>query len=1451
MLSVSVLITSFLLQLLAVYFALRLGKRSGRRRAWSFIAVALALMAFEHGTHLVQLIRAQPATPPDLFVELIALAVSVLLVAGVIAALRTDTEPRQEQYAKPFRNLAESMPDNIIRYDRDGRATYLNSALAQQLGITARDRIGKRVREFHADGSYETYAQAIDKVLETGKELEFEFTPLLKSGSPRIQALRIVAERDEQGAVTGALAISRDITERKQMEEALRSSEQRFHAIFNQSVELIGLLSADGTLLEANPASLRLAGVDATAVLGKPFWEAPWWSHSADLQQRVREAVHEAAAGHTVNFEAAHPDSDGNIHYVDFSLKPVTDSEGRVIQLIPEGHDITERKRAATALAASERQFRSLSENSPDNIVRYDRQCRAIYFNPRITQTLAIDHEKVLGRTPVELGYGGPEISAEYEGHIRRVLESGKADDMELTVPHPDGSLHTHLVRFSAERDDQGEVIGVLAIGRDITELKQAELDRQRHARFLADMDRINRAIQGTGDLDTMMANVLDEVLDIFDCDRAFLLYPCDPDSLVWTVPMERTRPEYPGALAMETETPMAPGMALKLRQLLSASGAAVKFGAEMEHAVPTELTERFSVKSMMAMAVTPIVDKPWEFGIQQCSDERHWTADEAHLLEEIGRRLTDGLTSLLIMRDLRESEAKYRRLFDTAREGIWGQDENFNTSFVNAQMAKMLGYTADEIRGRPVTDFMFEEDQNDHRQRVANRRLHLSETYERRFRRRDGSTLWVQISAAPVFDDGTFRGSFAMMTDITARKAAEQALQQRERFSQSLLRLSRRMELAQSPGEAIAAAQDEVTTMLGYHYLAVYLLSDDRSCFKILLKGGTLSDMIDKFTATLPIAGDPMLEEIAAAQDIVVVEDARTDPRTNKAIVEQMKLLTLINVPIFLSGRHLGTIATGTIGDQEVRNPDTAEREYLTAMASHMAVTLDRMLLLAERTRAEEALRSHKEHLEEVVLQRTDELRLARDAAETANKAKSAFLATMSHELRTPLNAILGFSQMLRQESDLSTTQREDLEIINHSGEHLLKLINDVLEIAKIEAGKMQLEISAFDLHGLVRDVTDMMRARAQQKGLRLLLDQASEFPRYIRGDEARLRQVLINLVGNAVKFTDEGGVTVRLGVRSNAHQHLRIEVEDSGPGISEADRKRLFTPFTQLSEGTARGGTGLGLSIVHQFVELMGGTIEVESTPGKGSLFRIELPLEAADANDVLAATDATFTEVTGLAPGQPHYRILIAEDQRDNQLLLAKLMADLGLDAKTVDNGEECVRVFQQWHPDLIWMDRRMPVMDGVEAARQIRRLPGGDKVKIVAVTASVFKEQQAELHAAGIDDHVRKPYRFSEIYDSLAQQLGIQFTYRPGAPSSAQQPVPLSPQQLATLTDEMRNALQAALESLDRERIAAAIRRIENLDAELGRTLSLLVDQFDYPTILDALHAVAGDGPQDRT
>ncbi len=329
----------------------------------------------------------------------------------------------------------------------------------------------------------------------------------------------------------------------------------------------------------------------------------------------------------------------------------------------------------------------------------------------------------------------------------------------------------------------------------------------------------------------------------------------------------------------------------------------------------------------------------------------------------------------------------------------------------------------------------------------------------------------------------------------------------------------------------------------------------------------------------------------------------------------------------------------------------------------------------------------------------------------------------------------------------------------------------------------------------------------------------------------------MIINLVGNAVKFTDQGGVTLRLGVKANAQMHLLVEVEDTGVGIREEDQKMLFQPFVQFGESAIQKGTGLGLSITKQYVELMGGKIGFESTFGKGSVFRVELPVENIQESEIDTRRREEKREIAGLAPDSPRLNILIVEDQKENQLLLLQLMKRIGLDTRIAENGKEAVEIFDKWHPDLIWMDRRMPVMDGIEATREIRKMPGGEKTKIVAVTASAFKEQKEELLSAGMDDFVRKPYRFNEIYDCLKRQLGVEYVYE--GENLEEKEIVLAKGMLSALPVQLREELKAALESLESGRIGSALEKISSRDPQLFRALSRLVENYNYPVILQEL------------
>jgi signal transduction histidine kinase/ABC-type amino acid transport substrate-binding protein/DNA-binding response OmpR family regulator len=439
-----------------------------------------------------------------------------------------------------------------------------------------------------------------------------------------------------------------------------------------------------------------------------------------------------------------------------------------------------------------------------------------------------------------------------------------------------------------------------------------------------------------------------------------------------------------------------------------------------------------------------------------------------------------------------------------------------------------------------------------------------------------------------------------------------------------------------------------------------------------------------------------------------------------------------------------------------------------------------------------------------------TEELRKAKEEAEAATHAKSIFLANMSHELRTPLNAILGFSGLLAREQNATPDQQEKLSIINRSSQHLLSMINDVLDLSKIEAERIELQEQPFDLVALIKEVSVMIQSRATEKRLSVVVEAEKVRISYVKADVGKLRQVLINLLGNAVKFTDEGGVTIRCSSEPIPEEpnrcHIVIEVEDTGPGIESTRQAQIFEPFVQGIDGAVRKGTGLGLSICKKYAEFMGGTIEVESEAGEGSLFRLKLPAQIATAADVRISADDQ-PRVIGLAPTEKTWRILVADDNRENLLLLKSLLEKVGFFVLEAKNGQEAVAAFKKESPDFIWMDMRMPIMDGYEATRQIRKWAArGQKTEVRSQKsedpsspdsfAAASKEQKTDVEI----QNSKLKTQFSSIQEPESSIQHPASSLRRAQPSRDQRPVPIIAITASAFREQRQEILTAGCDDM---------------------------------------------------
>jgi PAS domain S-box-containing protein len=767
----------------------------------------------------------------------------------------------------------------------------------------------------------------------------------------------------------------------------------------------------------------------------------------------------------------------------------------------------------------------------------------------------------------------------------------------------------------------------------------------------------------------------------------------------------------------------------------------------------------------------------------------------------------------------VQQSEAKLRAIFENSLVGIFRvRLEDGLILAANQRCANMLGHnSAAEIVGhKRSTDFYVDPSQRQPLLEIVQKHGEIN-NFELLFRRQDGTTFWGLFSARLNVAETCLEGAIA---DISDRHQAEEALQASEAELQVMF-----------------AAMTDTVIVFDAEGRYLKYIPNQSLAYKPRVQriGKTVHDILPKETADL---------YIDAIRRTLYLQEQPSD---------------------------LGDCGQKSI-NVEYYLPIQGKKTWFSASVSVLSQNTVLWVArdISDRKAAEAALAQAKE------------------AAEAANRAKSQFLSHMSHEFRTPLSVILGYTQLLTRSGSFNSKQQEYLDTISRSGEHLLALINDVLEMSKIEADKIALNEKDFNLHHLLDGLQQMFQFRATSKGLEFIVERSPDLPECIRTDESKLRQVLVNLIGNAIKFTSSGSVTLRVrrgngewgvGSREEGQRDketrgqgdkgnisfsptplvtpsptpsltpyplpLQFAVEDTGVGIAPEELDRLFDPFVQAEAGrTSQEGTGLGLPISRKFVQLMGGNITVESRLGEGTCFRFHIQVESTQADVIPPSTISR--QVIGLAAGQPTYRILIVEDKPSNRQLLVELLKPVGFDVREAQNGREAIAIWQSWQPHLIWMDLRMPVMDGYAATKQIKSAP--DAPIIIVLTGSAFEEERQIAVATGCDDFIRKPFRAEVIFEKMTEYLGVRYVYQEvagrmknEAMNSSLIPHPtlregLRPTSLQVMSPEWIEQLHQAALCVNAKLLHQLIEQIPPVHAPLAKAIAHLVDNFQFEEIV---------------
>ncbi|HBL60643.1 MAG TPA: hypothetical protein DDZ80_19980 [Cyanobacteria bacterium UBA8803] len=1402
---------------------------------------------------------------------------------------RAEAELRQSQLF--IETIANTSPQLLYIYDLTiGCNIYVNRQISEILGYTP-EEIRQAGQQFFLDTIHPDDLHILQDILRRfsnlsdGEVVEAEYRMRYKHGSwCWLRSRDVVFTRAADGSPQQILGTALDITERKLIQMQLQESESQLNAIVNSTSDGILIVDRQGSVRFVNPAAAKLFGRPPAELLNHEFGQP-------------------MVVGEVAELGIVRPG--GELGIGEMSIAQ-TEWQGESVYVVSL-RDITERRQAEEALRQSEERFRQMAENIQDIFW---------LFCPQTQQVLYISpaYQKIWGCS-MESAYADPDSWLDAVHPEDRELTSvnsaknqqGEFPTKEYRIVRSDGEMRWICDRLFPIKDELGVIYRIAGISEDITDRKRTEAQLQQYR------DRLEELVeQRTEELVQINQQLQEEILERQRAESAIrfqarlldlvnhAVIATDLSSTItyWNRFAEKlygwSATEALGRNVIEmTPAEMSREQALQIMACLR-RGESWSGEFMVEHrdgtcfpvivtdspiydevgqligivGISFDITERKQAEEALKNANA-------ELGIAVEARTRDLGSAITQLRQEIAKRKQ-------VETDLRASEARYRAIIEDQVEVVCRFQLDGTLTFVNDSYCRYFGKSRNELIGTNLLSLVAPEDREWIERGLVEfwQKRPEIEIAEHRVTAASGESRWMQWTTKAIFDGAGYLVEYQSVgRDTTDKKQAEETLRQQMEREKLLAQIAQHIRQSLNLDDILSTTVVEVQQLLQTDRTLIFRLGVDNTGIV------THEAVAPGWPKTLGYRFEneefpPQCYQNYCQGHPRIIPDIKVDETASCLLgyLQNLGVKSRLVVPILQREKFWGLLIVHQCRD--IRHWQEWEVNLLGQLATQVGIAIQQAELyyqleieLAERKQIQAQLQQAKE------------------AAEAANRSKSDFLANMSHELRTPLNAILGFTQLMAHSSSLCSTQREHLKIISRSGEHLLCLINDILDLSKIEAGRIILNNNSFDLYRLLNTLEQMFQLKAAKKALQILVVRTPTVPQYVQTDESKLRQVLINLLDNAVKFTQKGTVTLRVEGRRaegggwrnqqkpvdernkenfsspTSPYSLYFEVEDTGPGIVEAEIHNLFEAFVQTATGKqSQSGTGLGLAIAQRFVRIMGGDITVSSVLGQGTIFKFKVQINLAEADRVVLPQRSQ--RAISLAPNQLSSRILVVEDNLAHCQLLSHILEPLGFEVCQAENGREGVALWESWQPHLILMDMHMPIMDGYEATRQIRdrerettenlsnsRFPIPDSpfpiphsrfpiphshTVIIAITASAFTEERDRFLAAGCDDVVIKPFRQEEIVEKIAQYLGVRYLYKDSPPVDSCLPIstypPLTPEALAIMPGEWVAQLYQAAISLDEESMHKLIQEIPSKHSLLVTALADLIDNFRFDTIV---------------